>query len=67
VQGKGKRKSEAQQLYEELDDCGKRLMGLKDDHMTNGQLKPAYNVQIAVVVNIRSGVYINMMQKKTRL
>ncbi|MEG1531526.1 MAG: IS1182 family transposase [Lactococcus sp.] len=74
VQGKGKRKSEAQQLYEELDDCGKRLMGykgcfevmgkdrnsysktdleatfmrLKDDHMMNGQLKPAYNVQIAV-------------------
>ncbi len=74
VYGKGKRRSELQQLYEELEDCGKRLMGykesfeimgkdrnsysktdleatfmrMKEDHMLNGQLKPAYNVQIAV-------------------
>lgn len=72
--GKGKRKSELQKLYEELENCGKRLlkykdcyetlgtdrnsysktdiyatfMRMKDDHMMNGQLKPAYNVQIAV-------------------
>ena len=72
--GKGKRKSEPQQLYEEFEACGERLlkykecyeilgtdrnsysktdiaatfMRLKDDHMMNGQLKPAYNVQIAV-------------------
>ena len=74
VQGKGKHKPEIQKLYEELEECGKRLMGYKDcfeimgkdrnsysktdleatfmrmkeDHMLNGQLKPAYNVQIAV-------------------
>ena len=74
VQGKGKRKSEIQQLYEELEHCGNRLMEykecfeimgkdrnsysktdleatfmrMKEDHMRNGQLKPAYNVQIAV-------------------
>ncbi len=72
--GKGKRKPEIQQLYEELAECGKRLlqykecfeimgkdrnsysktdveatfMRMKEDHMLNGQLKPAYNVQIAV-------------------
>ena len=72
--GKGKRKSEVQQLYEEIESCGQRLlkykecyeilgsgrnsysktdiaatfMRMKDDHMRNGQLKPAYNVQIAV-------------------
>lgn len=72
--GKGKKKPEIQLLYEELEDCGKRLMGYKDcfeimgkdrnsysktdleatfmrmkeDHMLNGQLKPAYNVQIAI-------------------
>ena len=71
---KGKRKSELQQLHEELESCGERLlkykkhyeilgtdrnsysktdiestfMRMKDDHMMNGQLKPAYNVQIAV-------------------
>lgn len=71
---KGNRKSEIQQLYEELEHCGKRLMEykecfeimgkdrnsysktdleatfmrMKEDHMLNGQLKPAYNVQIAV-------------------
>lgn len=74
VSGKGKRKSEIQQLYEELENCGERLMGykecfeimgkdrnsysktdleatfmrMKEDHMLNGQLKAAYNVQIAV-------------------
>lgn len=74
VYGKGKKKSEIQQLYEELDACGNKLMEykecfevmgkdrnsysktdleatfmrMKDDHMLNGQLKPAYNVQIAV-------------------
>lgn len=74
VYGKGKHKPEIQQLYEELEECGKRLMKykecfeimgktrnsysktdveatfmrMKEDHMKNGQLKPAYNVQIAV-------------------
>ena len=74
VIGKGKKKSEIQMLYEELEICGNRLMEykecfeimgtdrnsysktdleatfmrMKDDHMLNGQLKPAYNVQIAV-------------------
>jgi len=71
---KGHTKSELQKLYEEIDDCGQRLMKyknyfeimgtdrnsysktdieatfmrMKDDHMQNGQLKPAYNLQIAV-------------------
>ena len=74
VYGKGKRKPEIQQLCEELEHLGQRLMGykecfeimgkdrnsysktdleatfmrMKEDHMLNGQLKPAYNVQIAV-------------------
>ena len=74
VTGKGKHKPEIQQLYEELENCGERLMQykecfeimgkdrnsysktdveatfmrMKEDHMLNGQLKPAYNVQIAV-------------------
>ena len=74
VCGKGKRKPEIQQLYEELEACGERLMGykecfeimgtdrnsyskidleatfmrMKEDHMLNGQLKAAYNIQIAV-------------------
>lgn len=74
VYGKGKKKPEIQQLYEELESCGERLMGykecfeimgkdrnsysktdleatfmrMKEDHMGNGQLKAAYNVQIAV-------------------
>ena len=73
VSGKGKKRPELQRLYEELEDCGKRLMEYKDcfenmgkdrnsysktdleaafmrmkeDHMLNGQLKPAYNVQAA--------------------
>ena len=74
VYGKGRKKSEIQQLYEELEACGNKLMEykecyeimgkdrnsysktdleatfmrMKEDHMMNGQLKPAYNVQIAV-------------------
>ena len=74
VYGKGKRKPEIQQLYEELEACGERLMGykecfeimgrdrnsysktdleatfmrMKEDHMLNGQLKAAYNIQIGV-------------------
>ena len=74
IYGKGKRKPEIQQLYEDLEHLGQRLMGykecfeimgkdrnsysktdleatfmrMKEDHMLNGQLKPAYNVQIAV-------------------
>jgi|UniRef100_UPI003AB1FA6C transposase len=74
VHSKGKTKSGLQKLYEELEECGNRLMGykecfeimgkdrnsysktdleatfmrMKEDHMLNGQLKPAYNVQIAV-------------------
>jgi transposase len=74
VYEKGHKKSELQKLYEEIDDCGQRLMNykncfeimgtdrnsysktdieatfmrMKDDHMQNGQLKPAYNLQIAV-------------------
>jgi len=74
VFGKGQRKSRLQKLYEELGECGRRLMQykecfeimgkdrnsyskthieatfmrMKEDHMLNGQLKPAYNVQIAV-------------------
>ena len=71
---KGRRKPEIQQLYEELESCGQKLMQykesleimgkdrnsysktdleatfmrMKEDHMLNGQLKPAYIVQIAV-------------------
>ena len=74
VHSKGKTKSGLQKLYEELEECGNRLMGykecfeimgkdrnsysktdleatfmrMKEDHMLNSQLKPAYNVQIAV-------------------
>ena len=74
VYEKRQKKSEIQQLYDELEECGKRLMKykecfeimgsdrnsysktdleatfmrMKEDHMLNGQLKPAYNVQIAV-------------------
>lgn len=74
VHDKGKQKSEVQKRYEELEECGDRLMGykkcfeilgkdrnsyfktdleatfmrMKEDHMLDGQLKPAYNVQIAV-------------------
>ena len=45
VYGKGQKKSEIQMLYEELEATSMRM---KEDHMMNGQLKPAYNVQIAV-------------------
>ena len=74
VQGRGKCRPGIQQLYEELGNCGRRLMEfkecfevmgkdrnsysktdleatfmrMKEDHMLNRQLKPAYNVQIAV-------------------
>jgi len=74
VYEKRQKKHEIQLLYEELEECGKRLMKykecfeimgadrnsysktdleatfmrMKEDHMLNGQLKPAYNVQIAV-------------------
>ena len=74
VYEKRQKKSEIQLLYEELEECGSRLMKykecfeimgadrnsysktdleatfmrMKEDHMLNGQLKPAYNVQIAV-------------------
>ncbi len=74
VNRKGQKKPELQQLYEELEKCGSRLMEykncfeimgkdrnsysktdleatfmrMKEDHMLNGQLKPAYNVQVAV-------------------
>ena len=96
VYGKGKRKPEIQQLYEELEACGERLMGykecfeimgrdrnsysktdlestfmrMKEDHMRNGQLKAAYNVQTAAAVNTKPNVYINItlkkMQRKTK-
>jgi len=74
VNGKGKRKSKLQHLYEAFLEKGQRLlkykenfeimgvdrnsysktdkdatfMRMKDDHMMNGQLKPAYNLQFAV-------------------
>lgn len=74
VHGKGKKKPQLQQIYEELETCKERLMEykeyfeimgrdrnsysktdleatfmrMKEDHRGNGQLKPAYNVQIAV-------------------
>ena len=74
VYKKRQKKPEIQQLYEDLETCGTRLMKyrecfevmgkdrnsysktdleatfmrMKEDHMLNGQLKPAYNVQIAV-------------------
>lgn len=74
VTEKRKRKPEIRKLYEELEECGKRLMKykkcfeimgkdrnsysktdieatfmrMKEDHMMNGQLKAAYNVQAEV-------------------
>ena len=78
VQGKGKRKTELQKIYETLNEYNNRkikyqnynsifkdrnsfsktdedatFMHLKEDHMRNSQLKPAYNVQIGV-----SGEYV---------
>ena len=38
------------------DDIRLPVMRMKDDHMRNGQLKPAYNVQIAVNSEYISGV-----------
>ena len=40
-----KKEPEIQPLYEELEAT---FMRMKDDHMKNGQLKAAYNIQIAV-------------------
>ena len=85
IYGKGKRKPEIQQLYEELEHLGQRLMGykecfeimgkdrnsysktdleatfmrIKEDHMLNGQLKPAYNVQIAVENSFIVHIYVS--------
>ena len=82
VHGTGKRKSEAQKEYEELNmllirwekyedqlrtmgndrnsyaktDPDATFMRMKDDHMRNGQLKPAYNVQIAVNSEYITGI-----------
>ena len=82
VHGKGKRKSEEQRRWEELNELCTRwedyenslkimgesrnsysktdpdatFMRMKDDHMRNGQLKPAYNVQIAVNSEYITGV-----------
>lgn len=35
------------------------FMRLKDDHMRNGQLKPAYNIQVAVENQYITGTYIS--------
>ncbi len=35
------------------------FMRLKDDHMRNGQLKPAYNVQICVESEYIGGIYVS--------
>ena len=43
--GKGKHKPEIQKLYEDLEAT---FMRMKEAPMLNGQLKPTYNVQIAV-------------------
>ena len=40
------------------------FMRRKEDHMLNGQLKAAYNVQIAVAVDTKPNVYINITLKK---
>ena len=85
VYEKRQRKSELQLLYEELEECGPRLMKykgcfeimgkdrnsysktdleaifmrMKEDHMMNGQLKAAYNVQIAVENYFIIHVYVS--------
>ena len=41
VYGKGKRKPEIQQLYEELEACGERLMGYKECFEIMGRSKTA--------------------------
>ena len=84
VSGKGRRKSEEQRQWEELEELRQRwenyekslqimgsdrnsysktdpdatFMRMKDDHMQNGQLKPGYNVQIAVNSEYITGVEI---------
>ena len=60
---------------EALGICGKRksysktdtdatFMRMKEDHMRNGQLKPGYNVQIAVESEYIVGVFICLYLKK---
>jgi len=39
------------------------FMRMKDDHMQNGQLKPAYNVQIAVENYFIIHTYIRMTER----
>ena len=82
VQGKGKRKSEAQKEWEALNELCQQwhkyeeqlaimgegrnsysktdqdatFMRMKEDHMGNGQLKPAYNVQLAVNSEYITGI-----------
>ena len=43
VYGKGKRKSEFQQLYEELETCGERLMGYKECFEIMGKDRNSYS------------------------
>ena len=82
VYGKGKRKTDGQRQWEQLDalrqrwtqyeqqlnimgegrnsyaktDTDATFMRMKEDHMRNGQLKPAYNVQIAVNSEYITGI-----------
>lgn len=46
VYGKGKRKPKIQQLYEELETCGERLMGYKDCFEIMGNDRTDYNTLI---------------------
>lgn len=43
VSGKGKKKPEVQLLYEELEDCGKRLMEYKDCFEIMGKDRNSYS------------------------
>ena len=43
VYGKGKRKSEIQQLYEELESCGERPMGYKECFEIMGKDRNSYS------------------------
>lgn len=43
VYGKGKRKPEIQQLYEELEACGERLMGYKECFEIMGRDRNSYS------------------------
>ena len=64
-----------EKYHEALGICGKRksysktdtdaaFMRMKEDHMRNGQLKPGYNVQIAVESEYIVGVFICLYLKK---